>query len=181
MWLVRPLQTLLAKGAETGRPETEIRQALAAMPDTEYDAAGRIIGFGLTFNPTPHRYETNGRTFYTWCALDTLTFPAILGHTAQVTSPCRATGEPVRVTVTPEGSTSVEPPTAVVSLITPDAPTTIRTSFCNQVHFFASPEAARDWLSEHPNARVLPVTDAYEAGRPLIEQILAEGSSSNCG
>ncbi|MFG2683072.1 organomercurial lyase MerB [Streptomyces sp. NPDC048392] len=189
MWLVRPLQTLLATGEpvtipaladQAGRPEAEIREALAAMPDTEYDAEGRIIGFGLTFNPTPHRYETGGHTFYTWCALDTLAFPAVLGHTAKVTSPCRATGEPVRLTATPEGPIDVEPTTAVVSLVAPDAPTTVRSSFCNQVHFFASADAAKDWLAEHPDARVLPVADAFEAGRPVIEQILAGSTSDGC-
>ncbi|MBC9724993.1 organomercurial lyase MerB [Streptomyces sp. TRM68367] len=189
MWLVRPLQTLLAAGhpvtieqlaARAGRPAQEIREALAAMPDTEYDAEGRIIGYGLTFNPTPHRYEVNGRTFYTWCALDTLAFPAILGHTAQVTSPCRATGEPVRLTVTPDGPREVEPATAVVSLVTPDAPTSVRISFCNQVHFFTSPDAAKDWLTEHPDARVLPVAEAFAVGRPIIEEILASDTSSDC-
>ncbi|WP_331753227.1 organomercurial lyase MerB (plasmid) [Streptomyces sp. NBC_00637] len=189
MWLVRPLQTLLATGepvtitalaAQAGRPEAEIREALAAMPDTEYDAEGRIIGFGLTFNPTPHRYETRGHTFYTWCALDTLAFPAVLDHTAQVTSPCRATGEPVRLTVTPDGVTNVEPATAVVSLVTPDAPTSVRASFCNQVHFFASADAAKDWLSGHPDARVLPVADAFEIGRPVVEQILDSSTSHGC-
>ncbi|MFC9644356.1 organomercurial lyase [Streptomyces mirabilis] len=36
-------------------------------------------------------------------------FPAVLGHTAQVTSPCQATGDPVRLTATPDGPTNVEP------------------------------------------------------------------------
>nr|WP_055469056.1 organomercurial lyase [Streptomyces sp. NBRC 110030] len=111
------------------------------MPDTEYDTEGRVIGHGLTINPTPHRYETGGRTFYTWCALDTLAFPAVLGHTAQVTSACRATGRPVRLTVTPDGPAD----------------------------------------TEHPDARVLPVADAYEAERGLIERIMSAGASSRCG
>ncbi|MGC9544574.1 organomercurial lyase MerB [Streptomyces sp. UG1] len=187
--LLRPVQTLLVGGgpvaiarlaAHTGRSEEEIRTALAAMPDTEYDAEGRIIGFGLTLNPTPHRYETHGRTFYTWCALDTLVFPAILGESAKVTSPCRATGEPVRLTATPDGPADVEPATAVVSLVAPGAPASVRSSFCNQIHFFISARAAKEWLAEHPDARVLPVADAYEAGRPLIERVLAGTSAADC-
>jgi alkylmercury lyase len=179
-----PLLTLLAAGepvtvdqfaAEADRPVEEIRRVPAALPDTEYDTEGRVIGHGLTRNPTPHRYEAGGRTLYAWCALDTLAFPAILGHTAQVTSACRATGQPVRLTVTPDGPTSVEPATAVVSLVTPDTPTSIRTSFCNQIHFFAAAEAAGDWLAEHPEARVLPVADAFEAERDLNAQIISGG------
>jgi len=112
--------------------------------------------------------------------LDTLAFPAVLGHTARVTSPCRATGEPVRLTVTPDGPTDVEPATAVVLLVTPDAPTSVRASFCNQVHFVASADAAKGWLSEHPDARVLPVADAFEIGKPVVQQILAGSTANGC-
>ncbi|MDX3763610.1 organomercurial lyase [Streptomyces sp. AK02-04a] len=52
-------------------------------------------------------------------------FPAVLGHTAQVTSPCQAAGDPVRLTATPDGPTNVEPATAVVSIVTPDARTMV--------------------------------------------------------
>ncbi|MFC9543032.1 organomercurial lyase MerB [Streptomyces sp. NPDC056956] len=187
--LLRPLLTLLAAGepvtvdqlaTEAGRTREEIRQALTAMPDTEYDAEGRITGYGLTLNPTPHRYETDGRTLYTWCALDTLVFPAVLGHTARVASPCRATGEPVRLTVPPDGPTEVEPATAVVSLVACEAPASIRTSFCNEIHFFTSAKAADEWLAGHPGSRVLPVADAYAIEQPLIQQILTGSSSSGC-
>lgn len=187
--LLRPLLTLLVSGepvtigqlaARAGRTEKEIRTALAAMPDTEYDTQGRIVGFGLTFNPTPHRYETHRRTLYTWCALDTLIFPAILGQSAKVTSPCRATGEPVRLTSTPDGPTDVEPATAVVSLVTPDTMDSVRSSFCSQSHFFTGTETAQDWLAEHPDAHVLPVADAYQAGRPLLEQVLSDTPSADC-
>lgn len=64
------------------------------------------------------------------------------------------------MTVTPDGPTHVEPATAVVSLVAPDAPVSVRASFCNQVHFFAGADAATDRLTEHPDAQVLPVADA---------------------
>lgn len=53
----------------------------------------------------------------------------------------------------------------MVSLVTPDAPTSVRISFCNQSHFFTSAEAATDWLADHPDTRILPVADAYQVGR----------------
>lgn len=187
--LLRPLLTLLATGqpvtveqlaAEAARPAQEIREALAEMPDTEYDPQGRIIGHGLTFNPTQHRYQADGRTLYTWCAQDTLFFPAIIGHTAEVTSSCRATGQSVRLTATPDGPVNVEPATAVVSLVARNASASIRSSFCNQVHFFTSADSAKDWLAEHPDAQVLPVADAYQAARPIIERALSAGPAPGC-
>ncbi|MDT9698076.1 organomercurial lyase [Streptomyces sp. P17] len=70
--------------------------------------------------------------------------------------------------------------TAVVSLVTPAAPASVRASFCNRIHFFVSAEAAQDWLAEHPDARILPVAGAYETGRPLIEQALAGTPAADC-
>ncbi|AXK34374.1 organomercurial lyase MerB [Streptomyces armeniacus] len=189
LWLLRPLLRLLATGepvtldqlaAQADRTTEEIRAALADMPDTEYDTAGHIIGDGLTHNPTPHRYQTDSHTLYAWCAMDTLVFPAVIGHIAQVASPCAVTGEPVHLTVTPDGPTDVEPATAVVSLVAPDAPTSVRAAFCNKVHFFASADAATDWLTHHPDAQVVPVADAYEIGRPIVEQMLSGNTSSGC-
>lgn len=112
--------------------------------------------------------------------MDTLAFHAVLRHTAEVTSPCRATGEPVRLTATPDGPTAVEPATAVVSLVAPDAPGSVRVSFCNQAHFFAGADAAKGWLAEHPDAKVLPVAEAFDVSRPVIEQILADDTASDC-
>jgi Alkylmercury lyase/MerR family regulatory protein len=58
---------------------------------------------GLTLNPTPHRFELNERVLFTWCALDSLMFPGLIGQTAQVQSPCASTGTPIGVTVTRQG------------------------------------------------------------------------------
>ncbi|MCX4481579.1 organomercurial lyase [Streptomyces cellulosae] len=52
--------------------------------------------------------------------------------------------------------------------------------FCNQVHFFVSTDATKDWLREHPDARVLLLADAFEAGRPIVEQILSGAAPNAC-
>ncbi|MFI8412372.1 hypothetical protein ACIGB6_07815 [Paeniglutamicibacter gangotriensis] len=60
-----PLLRLLAEGepvtiaelaTASGRSEDTVRQGLAAVPDTEYDDEGRVIGLALTMRPTPHRF-----------------------------------------------------------------------------------------------------------------------------
>ncbi|GAC1368479.1 MAG: organomercurial lyase MerB [Pseudarthrobacter sp.] len=181
LWL--PLLHLLAQGepvvigdlvAVTGRTEPEIRAALAAVPDTEYDGDGRIIGQGLTLRPTPQRIELAGEQLYTWCAMDTLIFPALLGTTARISSTCYATGVPVRLNVGASGATGVEPATAVVSLVNPEDMSSVRSAFCNQVHFFASTEAARPWLDAHPGGSVVPVTEAHRTGTAMAGSLLDE-------
>lgn len=188
-WLRNALLKNLADGepvsvdrlaATTGHTAEEVHEALADLPDTEYDDAGRIVGSGITLNPTPHRFTVDGRTLYTWCALDTLIFPAVLGRTAHVESSCHATAAPVRLTVTPTGVTAIEHSTAVVSIVTPDEMTSLRASFCNHVHFFAGADAARAWLAEHPGMSVLPVADAHQLGRPLARTLLGGETPTSC-
>jgi len=187
-WLQPALLPLIALGepvtvaeiaAACGRPVGEVQAALHQMPDTELDDAGRVVGWGITQRPTPHQFEVDGRHLFTWCALDTLMFPALLGQAASVTSPCHATGEHVQVDVDPDRVSTVTPAGAVVSIVTPGTTASIRGAFCNQVHFFASADAAAPWLAEHPGASVLPVAEAFELGRPLIAQ-MAAGSSDCC-
>ncbi|WP_144662974.1 organomercurial lyase MerB [Paenarthrobacter nicotinovorans] len=160
--------------ATAGHTVPEVRTALAAVPDTEYDGEGRIIGQGLTLRPTQHRFEVNGEQLYTWCALDTLIFPALLGTTARIESACHATGVPVRYSVSASGVTGVQPATAVVSLINPEAMSSIRSAFCNQVRLFASAETAQPWLDANPEGSVVPITEAFRLGTAMAESLLRE-------
>jgi alkylmercury lyase len=153
------------------RSPEEIAATLRQLPSIELDEHGNVVGAGLTLRPTPHRFITNDRTLFTWCALDALMFPGLLKQTVQVESPCVTTGIPVRVKVTPDGAEQIEPPDAVVSLVAPEASKDIRRSFCDYVNFFSSNEAASQWLREHPSATTLPVREAYELGRRLAESI----------
>lgn len=86
--------------AAAGVSHAEVEHATAGR-DIEYDDHGRIVGWGLTRNPTPHRFTVPGRQLYTWCAPDTLIFPAVIGQVADVESPCPATATTIRLTVDP--------------------------------------------------------------------------------
>ena len=176
--LFRHLVILLAEGQAVaperlaralGRSPADVVAVLGKRPSIEWDAAGNVIGSGLTLNPTPHRFELNGRTLFTWCALDSLMFPGLLGQTVHVQSPCASTATPIRVTITPHGVEHVKPAAAVVSVITPEASPDIRRVFCDYVNFFRSPEAASTWLAQHPHATVVPVREAYQLGKRLVE------------
>lgn len=178
--LLSQLIRLLAEGkpvsperiaSALGRSREEVMGILSQRPDIEWDDAGSIVGAGLTLRPTRHRFQTSGRLLYTWCALDALMFPGIIGETVRVESPCAGTGQPVRVTVTPEGMESVEPSGAVVSFVAPEASLDIRRVFCCHVNFFSSPSAASEWLASHPGATTLPVDEAYQLGRRLAQSV----------
>ncbi|MCW2131698.1 organomercurial lyase MerB [Arthrobacter sp. VKM Ac-2550] len=185
-WLWLPLLKLVSLGdsvdvsdltTATGRPAADVRAALAAMTDAEYDGSGRIVGMGLTQRPTRHRFEVDGEQLYTWCALDTLIFPTLLGASARIESAYDSASTPVRLHAGSSGVTDVEPATAVVSLIKPNDISSVRTSFCNQVHFFASPSEAEPWLRAHPEGTVIPVKDAYRLASDMAGKMLAESEA----
>jgi alkylmercury lyase len=176
-----PLLRLLAAGEPVaatdladaaGLTEVATRTALAATPETEYDDEGHIVGQGLTLRPTRHRFTVDGEELYTWCALDTLIFPVIIDRPATIESTSPTSGSTVRVTATPTGVTAVEPATAVMSLVNPEDLSSIRSSFCNQVHYFTSAEDAQPWLEAHPGGEILPVADAYRLATDLTTTML---------
>ena len=184
--LCRALLRLLSRGkpvtiaelaAAAGDPIDRVQRAVAGWNDSEYDEEGRIVGWGLTLRATPYRFNIDGKQLYTWCALGTLFFPAVIGRPARVESPCAATGIPIRLTVDPtEGVSALDPPTAAVSLVTPEQKGSVRTAFCNPSRYFATPHAGRDWQNRHPGMELLGVVDAHRASRPLSQMLLADGA-----
>ncbi len=155
------LATVLQMTAE------QIAEVLAGLADLEVDPSGNVVGWGLTFVPTPHRFQVNGHTFYTWCALDALTYPALLRLTAGVESSCPVSGAPVTLSVTPTGIHDLAPANAIVSLVIPEQGSSCnddRGSFCNRSLFFRSRRDALVWQASSPQARLLSVADAYQVG-----------------
>lgn len=171
----------LAKGKPVSRDElaaalgwtpNSVAAVLEQTPSTEYDEEGNVTGYGLTLNETTHVFEIDGNLLYTWCALDTLIFPALIDKPARVCSRCPVTGETISLTVTPDEVRHLEPAGAVVSLVVPAASSDIRGSFCCHVHFFASASAADDWLTRHEGAEIINVPDAFVLGQEIAGKLL---------
>ncbi len=146
----------------------QVAEVLAALADLEVDPSGNVVGWGLTFIPTSHRFLVQEQQFYTWCALDALTYPALLQVVASVESSCPVSGTPVTLSITPAGVHDLAPASAVVSLVIPEQGNACdrgRGSFCNQSLFFRSRRDALLWQASSPTARLLSVANAYQVGR----------------
>src|SRR5690348_10357705 len=74
--------------ADMAMEEPAVSAVLQQMSDVAYDGAGQIVGFGLSLMPTAHQFTLNGQTLYTWCALDTFLYTALLGQPSEVVSHC---------------------------------------------------------------------------------------------
>jgi alkylmercury lyase len=148
-----------------------VAAVLHEMSDVAYDGAGNVVGFGLSLVPTAHQFSVNERTLYTWCALDTFLYIALLAQPSQVLSHCPVTAQPIRLAMTPDGVTEVTPASSVISLVVPDGSIADcrRSAFCNHSHFFATAEAGAMWLHDHPNGVILPVVDAHRLGQLLAD------------
>ena len=164
----KPLsKATLATTLEISQHELEHR--LARLPDTEFDHEGTIVGWGVTLIPTRHRFQMNGKVLFTWCAFDTVLFPPSLGQTAQVSSVCPITAQPITFVATPEGVVKdLAPPHSVMSLIIPtNRQDCLRATFCEYSLFFHSEQAASSYLASHPEAVLLSIEEAATVGKSV--------------
>jgi alkylmercury lyase len=72
--------------------------------------------------------------------------------------------------VTPQRVEKVDPPGAVVSLVRPDTFDDIRGEICALGLFFASREAAAEWLAAHPDGMVHTIEEDFELHREVMEK-----------
>ncbi len=156
----------------SGWKESDVQDALGKQPSTEWDDEGRIVGFGLTLRPTPHRFVFEGKTMFGWCASDTLMFPVILDVAGIAESTCAATGRPIRVQLDPDGVRSVEPAGAVVSEVRPqEGVHDVRSEVCGLGHFFSSREVAAPWLAVHPEGQVNTVHEDFVIHAAVMDEL----------
>ena len=180
---VRPADVASALSIAVSRVEAVLAQA--TLSAAEYDEAGWIVSFGgLSLRPTPHRFQVDDQTLYTWCAFDTLFLQTVLGKRAQVESTCPVSGRQIRFTVTSNGIGECTPDAPFMSLVTPEAGQmhdNLKRSFCCHVHFFASAEAASEWVSDQEGAVVLPIADAVEVARSFADRLFGDALRDSFG
>lgn len=158
--------------AAVGLPAHDVEAILRVQPGTDWDEEGRLVGFGLTLRPTPHRFNVSGRTLYTWCAADAFLFTFILGEPAVAESTCPVTGEEIQVALSPEEVTAVSPPGAVISeRLGPGLGADLRAEVCDHGHFFSSEDAAASWAAGHHDGEVRGVTEAFERARATCQAL----------
>lgn len=151
-----------------------VTTVLEWMSDVDYDTAGNIVGFGLSLTPTAHQLMINGQTLYTWCALDTFLYTALLDRPVRVRSHCPITAHPIALAMTPGGILDLVPASSAISIVLPKGSISNcrRSAFCNHGHFFATAEAGASWQHNHLDSVILPVGAAHHLGRLLADSRL---------
>ena len=129
---VYPTWSLLAEGypvspeqvaTAVARPLDEVKRDLRKVEEFGFygtDDDGNINNFfGLKVYKTRHRLLMNGTQLFAGCAIDSLFIPAFVGKTAKISSLCPISGTEIRLTVTLDEVTSLDPASAVISVLVP--------------------------------------------------------------
>jgi len=146
-----------------GREEDEVIKL--AQTKGELNTEGQLVGLlGLSIVPTNNELIMAGQSFYTWCAADSLIFPAILQESAVIHSNDPVNGEIIKIKVDGDRLLDISPEAAMISWVDDIDEEDIRCSMCNRVHFFASSTTATSWHENNQDARILPVVDYYTLG-----------------
>ncbi|MEE9216845.1 MAG: organomercurial lyase [Anaerolineales bacterium] len=158
--------------AKSGFPLKMIEKTFHLMKRSgaEFDESGNLIGMALTLNPTNHKFVVDGQELYAWCAVDTLFLPGLVGKTADVESICPATGERIRLRISPIGIESVEPQDTVVSVVIPGTSAACEpgqakgagSASCQSMNYFISREAAEKHLGPDSDVAILDVQEASQ-------------------
>jgi alkylmercury lyase len=150
---------------------------------TELNDAGEIVGFGITYNPTPHRMTIDGVQMWAWCGMDTLIFVHVLDKPAAIESKAPGSGDVVRLHADPSGITEVDPAGAVATQRMPgrdqvDLSTKngIWGTFCHHNFFFPNRAEAEQWAAGRSNhgvdIAILSLPDAFAAARDMAGALL---------
>jgi hypothetical protein len=154
-----------AAGAEVDQVETAVDAACC-----ERDAQGRLIDlYGLTLKPTHLRLEIGRKILFSCCALWAHVIPKLVDSRVRVESTDPSRRELVRLTVSPAGVESVDPPGAAATLAVVTRDTC--DAFCCQVRHFISRESAEEFAAERPACHVVELSELQGAAEQLHRAI----------
>ena len=160
-------EQVVAIAADARTSLSEASQFLSRV--SERNANRDIVGvMGLSLNEHAHTFIVDDIAMSTWCAMDTLFLPAMIGRDATVESISPVSGETIRLEVSPEGVESCTPPGVVISLrvidpqeIDMSTVSTIRGSLCHHIYFFASRDEGEEWAGSRTDIEIITLEEAY--------------------
>ena len=168
-------------GREAERLGLEPQPALATLRREDLVHLGGdgevTVAYPFSGLPTAHRVRfPNGQEAFAMCAIDALGIAPMLDQPIEITSRDPLSDEPFHAKLSPDGSASWQPDTAVVVAGVDDRHADSCSGCCPVLNFFASTENAERWLNEHPQVRgeVITIEDAIAAGRAIFADVLTE-------
>jgi len=104
-------RTTEAGAAAAATRVQDLADALAAAAPNVNEHERRVAVSLLAIPEMDHRFHAEGgKPIYAWCALDPFLIVPVIGRAAHVESRDAITGEPITMTVTPDGVEDLSPP-----------------------------------------------------------------------
>jgi alkylmercury lyase len=168
-----PISTIVeVSGSSRQKVEEALRLGRAGC-----DSDGQVIGLsGLVLTPTMHRIEIDGVTLFGCCAVLSQLAPSLVGKPATIESVDPVSRRVVKVTVTPEEITAIDPPEAVGSLIVTDPKGVnedVAANFCSHVHHFSSAQSAGEFVAADSRRYVVEMRELHGTARLLHQEVWA--------
>jgi len=174
------LYRLLSRGAPVtthqlaaacGLSHDSTGRLLAEFPATSLvrNMHGAVTAFGgLSLSPTPHRFIAGRVELHTWCVLDALFLPEILGKPAKLLTHCPASGMEIAADLEPGSVRSARPSGIVMSILAPDRNAccaNLRTAFCDRVNLFSDRRAFATWAQDRAGMGSVSLSEAQLLAR----------------
>lgn len=150
-----------------GRLVRDVDEALARLPWVFRDDQNKVIGYGgAILLETPHQLQIDGRHLFSSCAGDALFLPFMFEGGARVESTCPTTQQPIVLTVSSVGVSDRTPADVVMSYPLPGVDGFSFTGdlvsrLCSFSHFFASEDAAKEWIGSHQGAFPMSIENGF--------------------
>lgn len=128
----------------------------------ELNKNGEITAFlGLSLTPTNHRFIVQGKTLYTWCALDAILFTEWQDVSSQIIFQDPIDNSLIELNIECNYLMSSNPYPIFLSWVEKMDTCNIKGSFCNHVSFFSSEQTAKKWLDNNPSGKILTLEDLF--------------------
>jgi alkylmercury lyase len=153
-------------GAELAVVETALR-----LGRVERNAKGWVTElFGITTAPTAHRIEIKGVVLYSCCALVAQMVPLLVDQPARIETIDPISRRLVRIELTPDKLTSVDPPEAWGTFVRTELVALQRNvgeGFCRHIHNFTSRETAEQYMQQDKRRYILNMETFHDVARQL--------------
>ncbi|MFC1619822.1 organomercurial lyase [Candidatus Neomarinimicrobiota bacterium] len=157
-------------GAEAAVVETALRLGWA-----ERNTKGWVTElFGITTAPTTHRIEIKGVVLYSCCALVAQMVPLLVDHPARIETVDPISRQLVRVEITPDKLTSIDPPEAWGTFVRTELETlqkNVGEAFCQHIHNFISRETAEQYAQQDKRRYILNMEIFHDVARQLTRAV----------
>jgi hypothetical protein len=167
-------ETLTVESQARGLGPEGALATLAREDLVHLDDRGDIaVAYPFSGRPTRHRVRFDGRELYAMCAIDALGIAPMLGRPIEILSSDPVDGQPIEVSLAPDGSSSWSPDQAVVVSGCADSGAAFQ-GCCQVLNFFASRANADRYLRQNPAVTGLPISMpvAIDLGRLIFGRVL---------